>query len=291
VNVARAHRRLVRANGVDLCAQTFGDDGSPAILLIAGGGMAMDWWEDGLCELLAVGPRLVVRYDHRDTGQSASYEPGAPRYTGSDLVADAIGVLDALGIARAHLVGMSMGGGIAQDAALVFPERVASLTLMSTSPAVTDPERPTLPSPSPRLAAHFADPPPQPDWSDREAVIDYVFADQLAYLGSIPRDEADLRLLIARIVDRSASMESSMANHPPPDEGEPVHGRIGEIRAPTLVVHGTEDPLFPIAHGEALAAEIPGARLLRLDGMGHEVPPRPLWDQVVVAVLEHTARG
>jgi pimeloyl-ACP methyl ester carboxylesterase len=279
----------VRANGVDLCVETFGDASSTALLLVAGAAMAMDWWEDGFCERLAAGPRLVVRYDHRDTGESVSYGPGAPRYTGSDLVADAIGVLDALGIARAHLVGMSMGGGIAQHAALVLPQRVASLTLMSTSPAVSDPERPSLPPPSRTLAAHFADPPPQPDWSDREAVIDYVVADQLAYLGSIPVDEAELRALVARIVDRTASMESSMTNHPPPDEGEPVRGSLGTIRAPTLVVHGTEDPLFPIAHGEALAAGIRGARLLPLEGMGHQVPPRPLWDQVVAAILEHTA--
>jgi pimeloyl-ACP methyl ester carboxylesterase len=249
----------------------------------------MDWWEDGLCERLAAGPRFVVRYDHRDTGESVDYPPGAPEYRGADLVADAIGVLDALDTARAHLVGMSMGGGIAQDAALVFPHRVASLTLMSTSPAVSDPDRPALPPPSPRLAEHFAGPPPRPDWSDREAVIDYVVADQLAYEGSIPSEEAALRALVSKIVDRSVNMESSMTNHPPPDEGAPVRGGLGDIRAPTLVIHGTEDPLFPIEHGEALAAEIPGARLLRLTGMGHQVPPRPLWDRVVAAILEHTA--
>ena len=281
----------MRANGVDLCVETFGDASSPALLLIAGGAMAMDWWEDGFCERLAAGPRHVIRYDHRDTGESVSYPPGAPGYTGADLVADAIGVLDALGIARAHLVGMSMGGGIAQDAALVHPERVASLTLMSTSPAVSDASRPGLPPPSPRLAEHFAKPPPQPDWTDREAVIDYVVADRLAYVGSIPVDEIELRALVARVVDRTPSMEASTANQPPADEGEPVHGSLDEIRASTLVIHGTEDPLFPVAHGEALAAEIPDARLLLLEGMGHEVPPRPLWDRVVPAILGHTAEG
>jgi pimeloyl-ACP methyl ester carboxylesterase len=280
---------MVRANGVDLCVETFGDAASPALLLIAGGASSMDWWEDGFCERLAAGPRFVIRYDHRDTGQSVSYEPGAPRYTGSDLVADAIGVLDALDVTRAHLVGMSMGGGIAQHVALDFPERVASLTLMSTSPAVSDPGRPRLPAPSPKLAKHFADPPAPPDWSDREAVIDYVVADQLAYVGSIPADEPGLRALVARIVDRTVSMESSTINQPPPDEGEPVGGRLADIHAPTLVVHGTEDPLFPLAHGAALAAEIQGARLLALEGMGHQVPPEPLWDAVVPALLEHTA--
>jgi pimeloyl-ACP methyl ester carboxylesterase len=281
-------RRLVRANGVDLCVETFGDASSPSLLLIAGAAMAMDWWEDGFCEQLAAGPRHVIRYDHRDTGESVSYPSGSPGYTGADLVADAIGVLDALGIAQAHLVGMSMGAGIVQHAALVHPERVASLTLMSTSPAVSDASRPSLPPPSPRLAEHFADPPPQPDWTDREAVIDYVAADQLAYVGSLPVDEAELRALVARIVERTTSVEASMANHPPPDEGDAVRARLDEIRVPTLVVHGTEDPLFPIEHGEQLAAEIPGARLLRLDGMGHQVPPPQLWDRVVPAILEHT---
>jgi pimeloyl-ACP methyl ester carboxylesterase len=202
-----------------------------------------------------------------------------------------VGVLDALGIGSAHLVGISMGGGIAQQAARTFPERVASLTLISTSRAVpADPGRPDLPGPSAELAAVFADPPAPPDWSDRAAVIEYLVADQLPYLGSLPFDEAALRTLVASVVDRTTNIESSMTNHfLVVDDDEPVAGRLGEIRAPTLVLHGTEDPLFPIAHGEALAAEIPGAHLLRLEGMGHQVPPRPLWDQVVPAILEHTA--
>ena len=280
---------MVRANGVDLCVETFGAASSPPVLLVAGGAMAMDWWEVELCERLAAGPRFVVRYDHRDTGESVSYPPGAPGYTGADLVADVVGLLDALEIERAHVVGMSMGGGIAQHLALVAPERVASLTLMATSAAVArSPEQPELPPPATTLSAHFADPPPRPDWSDRAAVIDYVVADQRAYEGSLPLDAAALQALVARIVDRTRSIESSMSNHPPP-EGEPVQGSLGAIQAPTLVIHGTADPLFPIEHGEALAAEIPGARLLALEGMGHQVPPEPLWDVVVPSLLEHTA--
>src|SRR5918999_3929803 len=94
--------RLIRANDVDLCVQTFGDADAPAILLIAGAASPMDWWDDELCERLAPGPRLVIRYDHRDTGQSVSYPAGAPDYDGGDLVADAVGILDELGIERAH---------------------------------------------------------------------------------------------------------------------------------------------------------------------------------------------
>jgi pimeloyl-ACP methyl ester carboxylesterase len=282
----------VRANGVDLCVETFGDAASPPLLLIGGIGMSMDAWEDDLCERLAAGPLLVIRYDLRDTGQSVSYPPGAPGYTGADLVADVVGVLDALGIDRAHLVGVSMGGGIAQDAALTFPERVASLTLMAASPAVPRaPDRPALPPPSKRIQAHFANPPPTPEWSDRQAVVDYLVADWRAYEGSIPTGDAELRALIERAVDRTADVESSMTNHLALEDGEPVRGGLEDIAAPTLVVHGTEDPLFPIAHGEALAAEIPGARLLRVEGMGHQTPPRAAWDEVVTAILEHTARA
>ena len=279
----------MRANGVDLCVETFGDASSAAILLISGAASSMDWWEDELCERLAAGPRFVIRYDHRDTGQSVTYQAGAPQYSGSDLVADAVGLLDALGIDRAHLVGISMGGGIAQHAALEFPERVASLTLLSTSPVVPDLDRPELPPPAEELRALFADPPKAPDWSDRAAVIDYVVEDLRHYEGTLPFDEDGVRALVARIVDRSVNVESSMTNHFVLPDGKPVRGRLDEIAAPTLVLHGTEDPLLPIAHGEAIAAEIPGARLLPLGGMGHEVPPRALWALVVAAILEHTA--
>src|SRR5918993_877307 len=102
---AAAPPRIVRANGVALCVETFGDPAAPAILLIAGGASSMDWWDDELCERLAAGGRLVIRYDLRDTGQSVSYPPGAPGYRGRDLVEDAAGVLDALAIDRAHVVG------------------------------------------------------------------------------------------------------------------------------------------------------------------------------------------
>ncbi len=109
------NERIIRANGVDLCVQTFGVRSDPPILLIMGGASSMDWWEEGFCELLAAGPRFVIRYDHRDTGRSISYEPGAAPYSLRDLAEDTVGVLDALGLESAHLVGMSMGGGSASS--------------------------------------------------------------------------------------------------------------------------------------------------------------------------------
>jgi pimeloyl-ACP methyl ester carboxylesterase len=277
---------IVVANGVELCVQTFGDPESPAILLIAGAASSMDWWEDEFCERLASAGRLVIRYDLRDTGQSVTYEPGAPQYSGSDLVADAVGVLDAVGVARAHVVGISMGGSIAQHLALDHADRVRSLTLMSTSPGGPD-----LPPMSDELRKRFADPTPEPDWSDREAVVDYMVEDLRGYAGAFPVAEEEMRALAGRIVDRTINIASTMTNHFILEDGEePVRPRLGEITAPTLVLHGTKDPLFPFGHAEALAAEIPGARLVALEGMGHEMPPRPLWDEVVAEIVDHTAK-
>src|ERR671927_1039944 len=125
--------RMIQANGVELCTEPFGGPGDPPVLPVMGFGGSMLWWEEGFCRLLADGGRFVIRYDHRDTGRSVTYEPGHPGYTAADLVADAAGVLDAYGIPAAHLVGVSMGGALAQILALDFPERVRSLALVSTS--------------------------------------------------------------------------------------------------------------------------------------------------------------
>jgi pimeloyl-ACP methyl ester carboxylesterase len=280
-----ASERIVRANGVDLCLETLGDPTDPAILLIAGAGGSMLSWEGEFCERLAAGSRFVIRYDNRDTGRSVTSEPGAPEYSGADLVGDAVGLLDALGLANAHLVGISMGGGIAQVVALDHPDRVASLTLISTSAGPGDPD---LPSMSEELRAHFGSPPPEPDWSDRAAVIDYVVEDARPYAGkSRPFDEASWRDLAGRDFDRSVNMASSMTNHVLIEGGPGWRQRLGEIRIPTLVLHGTEDPLFPYEHGAALANEIPGARLVALEQTGHELP-RATWDVVVPAILRQS---
>ena len=274
----------MQVNGVDLCVETFGSPTDPAILLIMGAGASMDWWQDDFCARLAAGPRYVIRYDHRDTGQSTSYPPGEPGYTGDDLVADAAALLAVLGVRRAHVVGQSMGGALAQVLALDHPERVASLTLVATSPAGPDPDLPPM---SDEAGAAFAaiD---EPDWSDRAAVIEYLTEQWRAAAGrSRPFDEDAIRALSARAFDRTTNMASSMKNHYAAEGGDRWRERLGGLDVPTLVVHGTEDPVFPPGHGEALAREIPGAELLVLEGMGHELPRRD-WDVAVPAILRIT---
>src|SRR3954452_4232839 len=172
VDVTSSPTRIVPANGVDICVQTFGEPAQPVVLLIMGSSASMDWWEDELCERLAGGGRFVIRYDHRDTGQSASYPPGAPGYGLQEMVDDAVDLLDHFGVEGAHVVGMSMGGGIAQLLALDHPGRVASLTLIATAPAAPGSDDPDLPSMSEEAMARFVV--DSPDWSDREAVIDHL---------------------------------------------------------------------------------------------------------------------
>jgi pimeloyl-ACP methyl ester carboxylesterase len=273
--------RYMRVNGVDLCVETFGAAGDPPILLIMGSGASMEWWEDAFCARLQAGGRFVVRYDHRDTGESVSYEPGAPPYSSSDLVADAVGVVTALELERAHLVGMSMGGAIAQLAGLDHGDRVASLTLISTSAM-----GPGLPGMADRLGPVFAQ--PRPDIDDREALLDYLIDYSRALASEAQPFDADgTRALWERALARAANVESMLGNHDLAEGGPGWHERLGEIAVPTLVIHGDDDPFMPLAHGEALADAIPGARLLVLEGTGHELPRRT-WDVVVPSVLAHT---
>ena len=275
--------RIVEVNGVGLCVDTTGDPSDPAILLIGGMGASMDWWEEEFCERLAAGGRFVIRYDHRDTGQSVSYPAGAPGYTGADLAADAAGVLDAFGRRSAHLAGISMGGALAQQVALAHPDRVDSLVLFSTSPAV--PVRSELPPMSEGLRAWFAAEVPWPDWAERAAVIDYLTGYERRLEGADYFDEAHVRGLVARIVDRTRNMAASVMNHALAEDGELARCPLGTIAAPVLVVHGTADPMFPFGHAEALAREIPQATLLPLAGVGHQMPPRAWWPTVIAAML------
>jgi pimeloyl-ACP methyl ester carboxylesterase len=279
---AVSERRIVRANGVGLCVQTFGDAADAAILLVHGAAASMSAWDEGFCARLAAGSRFVIRYDHRDTGESVSYPPGAPGYALRDLVADALALLDVFGVQRAHFVGRSMGGGIVLQAALDQPARVASLTLIGTSPG-----GPGLPAMSPEFLAFVSG--PGPDWSQRDAAVDHILRMlRIFSAGSGHLDEAMLRPQLAAELDRTRNVASSQINHFVMDVGHSPRERLGEIDAPVLVIHGANDPVFPLGHAQALQREIRGARLLVLEQTGHELPPAS-WDRVVPAMLEITS--
>jgi pimeloyl-ACP methyl ester carboxylesterase len=275
--------RMIEANGVELCTESFGDRTDPPVLLIMGIGASMLWWEEGFCRMLADGLRFVIRYDHRDTGRSVTYPPGRPGYTGADLTADAASVLDAYGIAAANLVGVSAGGGIAQEVALDCPDRVLSLVLISTSTAV--PSERNL-SPPTEAFGRFVGA-VEVDWSDALSVIEYL-VDYWRVLAGGERtfDEAVFRELARCDVERARDFAAAQ-NHDLLHHGEQSREPLSSISSPTLVIHGSADPMFPIGHGEALADEIPGAKLLRLEGAGHGVY-RADWDAIVAAILEHT---
>ncbi len=273
--------KLWRVNGVEICAETFGRASDPALLLIHGAAASLLAWDEELCRRLAAGGRFAIRYDHRDQGRSTSYPPGRPGYGLADLAADALGLLDALGVARAHVVGRSLGGAIALRAALDRPERVASLVLLASSPGGAD-----LPPPSPEFLAHIRHP---PDWADRSAVVEHVLELLRIFAAGSPEFDPDgLRPLIEQDLARTRSVASQQTNHFAMDLGEPLRPRLGAVRTPTLVIHGARDPAFPLAHARAAAREIPGARLLVLDGVGHDLP-RWTWDEVVAAILGHTS--
>jgi pimeloyl-ACP methyl ester carboxylesterase len=276
--------RMVEVNGARFCTEPFGDPADPPILLVMGFGGSMLWWDESFCRLLAGGGRFVIRYDHRDTGRSVTYPPGQPGYTGADLVGDAAGVLDSYDIPAAHLAGVSAGGALAQLLALDFPDRVLSLVLISTSPAV--PGERDLPEPTERFTRFIRT--AQVNRSDVSSLIEYlvVYSRVLAG-GRRPFDEAATRELVRRDIKRAHNFAAAH-NHELLSEGESSGEPLSSITTPTLVIHGTADPMFPIEHGKALAKEIPNARLLRLEDAGHGVD-RADWTTIAHAVLEHTA--
>jgi pimeloyl-ACP methyl ester carboxylesterase len=271
-------------NGAGLCTESFGDPADPPVLLVMGLGGSMLWWPDEFCRLLAGRGRFVIRYDHRDTGRSTSYEPGRPGYTGGDLLGDAVALLDDYHLAAAHLVGVSAGGGLVQLLALDFPSRVRSLVLISTSPAVSGDR--SLPPPSAAFAEFVRS--ATVDWSDADSVKDYLVAYARVLAGEERRfEEAEVRELVRRDVERAHDF-AALQNHELLEQDDKPLKPLSSIKAPTLVIHGTADPMFPLAHGQALAGEIPGARLLPLEGAGHGVH-RFDWDTITQGIAAHTA--
>jgi pimeloyl-ACP methyl ester carboxylesterase len=276
--------RKIESDGISLYTESFGTPADPPVLLIMGAMASAMWWPEGFCRGLAGRGRFVIRYDHRDTGQSTSYPPGEATYTVEDLADDAVRVLDGYGLASAHLAGMSLGGYLAQLVALKCPSRVRSLTLIASERlALADP---ALPAMDPAIPAYHARAPTL-DWSDREAVLDYqVGAWQLLAGSAHPFDEAGIRAMAAADFERTPDPRSAF-NHASLGDAEGWVGRLTEIRVPALVIHGTEDPVLPYAHGVALEEGLPRATLVTLEGTGHELHPADR-EAMLEAIERHT---
>jgi len=276
--------QMMTVNGVRLCVETFGSAADPAILLIHGACASMLWWEEEFCAQLAAAGRYVIRYDQRDTGRATSWPAGAPTYGLRDLARDAVGILDELAIARAHVVGRSMAGAEALILATDYADRVATVTFACTTPGA-GPDGTELPGMSPEFLDIVPD---EPAGSSDADIVTFIVEVLRAYEGGTDRfDEGAARARAVRDLARSAAIDSTLTNHFCIALDGPECGGFDTITAPTLVIHGERDPVFPLEHGRALATMVAGAKLLTLPDVGHEIPPRS-WPRVVAGLVAHT---
>ncbi|WP_063056673.1 alpha/beta hydrolase [Nocardia salmonicida] len=288
---------------VTIWSEEFGLETDAPVLLIMGSMSQGVLWPDEFVDLMVAGGRRVVRYDHRDTGESETVDFAAQPYTWHDIKDDVYRVLDAHGMESAHLVCHSAGGLLGQFVAVERPERVRSLTVIGSSPlgggegqvlmrALLGQPQPegSLPEPTPEFVAFYrtlmtAAPP-----TEREARIEGMIAEQrLLHGAELPFDEDAARALQERIHDRARDL-SAVVNHrlaaaADPDF-EPV-GVLSRIQAPTLVIEGAQEPVKR-GHGVFIAEQIPDARLMMVAGMGHTLPSEVL-AELSAAVLAHTA--
>jgi pimeloyl-ACP methyl ester carboxylesterase len=291
----------VAANGIRIEYDTFGAPSSQPLLLIMGFSGQMVGWYEELCNQLAKQGLYVIRFDNRDVGLSskideagepnvieilAAYQRGEevkPPYTLDDMADDAIGLLDALTIDKAHICGVSMGGMIAQIIAIRYPSRVSSLISMRSSTG--DPE---LPQGKPEVWALLLSPRP----AEREANIEHGINFLRALEGSkFPPDE--------QLVRRIAELAYDRCYHPQGIARQAVASMtagnrtqaLKSVTAPTLVIHGSEDPIFPVEHGKATAEAISGAELLIIEGMGHGFSNPEVWPRLVDAIAAHTHKA
>lgn len=278
------------AGGLRLAYETFGEPSAPPILMVMGLGTQMIAWPDEVCETLAERGYYVVRFDNRDTGLSTHlHSLPAPRpaqvmlrrcrppYTIDDMADDTVALMDALDLPSVHLVGASMGGFIAQTVAIRHPQRVRSLTLMMTSTGSR-----WVGFPKPRLVAALAR---RRRATDRAAAVEAVLT-TFDLIGSrgFGMDEAYLRDLAGRSYDRAYDPHGYLRQLAAVIGQRNRTRDLRRIRMPTVVIHGSADPLVQPSGGRALARAIPGARLVRFAGMGHDLP-RPLWPQFVEEIL------
>ncbi|PRH85916.1 alpha/beta hydrolase [Labrys okinawensis] len=276
--------KCVDMKAAKLQTEAFGAPSDPPIVLIMGMMASMLWWPERFCRELADREHYVIRYDQRDTGLSTHYPQGAPGYSSSDLADDVMAVLDAYGLEAAHLVGMSMGGFVAQEVALRHQRRVLTLTLISTSPLAVE----GLPPSTKAYREHSATA-EGIDWSDLGAIADFLRRDAAMLAGTRhPHDAEAVSALIAQDMARAPSFASA-TNHFALVSGEgQARLRACDLTMPVLAIHGTADPLFPIAHGEAFATVVSKARLHRIEGGGHEIHDSDI-DEMVLAIAHHAA--
>lgn len=291
----------VRANGVELEVEDSGGAPErPAVLLIMGLGMQLIAWPDTLVRPLIDAGYRVIRYDNRDIGLSQHFDqlgtPSlawqmvrkrlglrvVPPYSLQDMAADALGVLDALGIRQAHVVGASMGGMIAQRLAVLAPERVLTLTSVMSSSGARG-----LPRSSPAVMRLLLR---RPSATDRATQVKYS-VEVFRCVGSpaFPTSDAELEARQGAFFDRSFHPQG-VARHAVAaflDQGRAA--LLGQIRAPTLVFHGKADPLVPCPCGEDSARRIAGSKLVTVEGMGHDLPP-PVVERLLGALLPHLAQ-
>jgi pimeloyl-ACP methyl ester carboxylesterase len=283
------------ANGHEVCYETFGDPADPALLLTMGLATQMLGWHEDFCAELAGREVHVIRYDNRDVGRSQTVDGRVPTllqllrrdkraasYTLEDMAADAVALLDHLGIERAHAVGASMGGMIAQMLAARHPERVLSLVSMMSNSGARWSGQPPL-----RMYPVLLKKPPR----GREGYQDHAVR-VFSKIGSpgFERDDDDLRRIAGMSYDRGINPAGTMRQIAAVIASGDRRPLLRTITAPALVIHGAKDPLIPLSGGRATARAIPGARLLVIDGMGHDLP-RPVWPRLLDAIEQNAARA
>ncbi|MCP1101724.1 pimeloyl-ACP methyl ester carboxylesterase [Aequitasia blattaphilus] len=263
--------KTIEFNNIKLCTESFGKPEDPAILLIMGSASSMVWWEVPFCELLAENGFFVIRYDNRDTGASTCYPVGKPDYTLEDMADDAIKILDGYGISKATIMGMSLGSVITQIAALRHPDRVSGIILLASMYFAEGADR--LPGSSPEVTQFFEELSMKESPTDTDELVEFALSQwKMTNQSDLPHDIDHIRKMIYVDVRRATNYASRLNHSFVPATGDALL-RISEISCPCLVIHGTKDIVIPYVHGEMLAKTIPGAKLLTLDGAGHEMHP------------------
>lgn len=277
--------KMIREGEVELCTESFGDSKDPAILMVAGATVSMLYWDANFCKHLAERGFFVIRYDNRDVGRSTCYEPGTTPYDIVDLADDAISILDGYAIPSAHFLGMSLGGLISQIAAIKYPDRVKSLTLLATGP--WGDSDPTIPEMDSRIL-EFHGRAETVDWSNEDSVVKYMSEGFALMSGKKGFSHGRVESYIREEFNR-ANNYISMFNHASLQGGEEYWNRMEEIEQPTLIIHGTDDRIWHVKNAEVLLERIRNTRLITLEGTGHELH-KDDWGVIIDGIDFHVKR-